>query len=267
MKFISFGSGSSGNCYYLQDEDKGNAILIDAGVGIRKLKKYFREYDINAQTIQGILVTHDHADHIKSLGTLSNELGIPVYATALVHQGIQRLHGAFKKVAPTSIVNIDKETEFYITDFCVNAFSVPHDASENVGYSVRLGDDVFTLMTDIGAPTDIVKQKIRQTHHLVVESNYDEEMLRRGPYSQFLKDRIRSGTGHISNHQTAQLLLETLHPDIKHVWLCHLSEENNHPELARKTIELELRSCGIIAGVDFQFDVLKRQIPSGPYYW
>lgn len=250
----------------MQNEDSGNAILIDAGVGIRKLKKYLREYDIDHETIRAVLITHDHADHIKSAGAITAEWGIPAYATPLVHQGIQRLHAAFKKVDPASVIEIEKDREFSVSDFNVLAFAIPHDSTENVGYVIRFGDEVFTLMTDIGEPTEVVKQKIRETNYLVIEANYDEEMLENGPYPRLLKQRIRSGTGHISNHQTAQTLLETLHPGIKHVWLCHLSEENNHPELARKTIEYQLRSFGIIAGTDFGFDILKRQIPSGPYY-
>jgi phosphoribosyl 1,2-cyclic phosphodiesterase len=113
--------------------------------------------------------------------------------------------------------------------------------------------------------TENVKQYILKSTHLILEANYDEEMLRQGRYPEILKERIVSGHGHLSNKKAANALAENFHEDLKNVWLCHLSEENNHPELARKTVETVLRSYGIIAGVDFSLDVLRRKIPTGPF--
>jgi phosphoribosyl 1,2-cyclic phosphodiesterase len=120
-------------------------------------------------------------------------------------------------------------------------------------------------MTDVGDVTENVKYYISQSTHLILEANYDEEMLKQGRYPEMLKERIASGHGHLSNKKTAYALAENFHEKLSYVWLCHLSEENNHPELARKTLESVLRSYGIIAGVDFKLEVLRRKIPTGPF--
>ena len=120
-------------------------------------------------------------------------------------------------------------------------------------------------MTDVGAPTENVNNIITQSNYLVIEANYDDVMLRNGKYPQHLKERITCGTGHMSNKQTADTLAQNFHEGLSHIWLCHLSEENNHPELARKTIEFHLRGYGIIEGTDYNLTVLKRKIPTGPF--
>ena len=272
IKFLSLGSGSSGNCYYLLDEDTQQAILIDAGIGIRRLKKLFKEYNIDHTTIKALLITHDHADHIKGAGYVTTEFGIPAYASSTVHHAMQLVQGSFKKLDRNCLIDIDPGERFEIGRFHIQAFSVPHDAADNVGYEIRVESGetkdesiTFVLMTDVGSVTEDIQAEVGRANYLVMEANYDIEMLKNGPYPQYLKERIRSGTGHMSNNQAAKLLREYMGPDLKHVWLCHLSAENNHPELARKTIEMELRRYGIIAGTDFELDVLKRLVPSGPW--
>ena len=262
-KFISFGSGSSGNCYYLGYGDE--AILIDAGIGIRRVKRYLKEYGIVTNSIKALIITHDHADHVKAAGYLSQEFNLPVYTTALIHEGICKNMHAAKKVEEANRHYIVADEPFSIGHFTITAFPIPHDSTENMGYSIVIGDKVFCIMTDVGSPTEEVRENILKANHLVIEANYDEEMLRNGKYPQILKDRIASGTGHLCNHQTAEVLAQNFHEGLRNVWLCHLSEENNHPELARKTIEFHLRSFGIIAGKDFQLDVLRRLLPTGPF--
>lgn len=264
LKFISFGSGSSGNCYYLSNEEKSEAILIDAGVGIRRLKRFAKEYEIDLKTVKGIIITHDHADHVKAITNLINELHIFVYTTEKIFRGINSNY-TVKNIDSANVVFINKDEEFTIGSFQITAFQIPHDSTENVGYEIKYNNRTFTIMTDVGMSTDIIKQRINKANYLVLEANYDEEMLNNGPYPHTLKERIKSGTGHLSNIQTANILLETIHPNLSHVWLCHLSEENNHPELARKTVEYTLRTFGIIAGKDFQLEVLRRQLPTGPW--
>ncbi len=263
LQFISFGSGSCGNCYYLGDDK--DAILIDAGVGIRRLKRNMRDYGINFSNIRGILITHDHADHIKAAGYLSGELQLNVYATLNIHEGMKNNYNALKKVDAAHIRYIETEQTFQLGEFRITAYKMPHDSTENVGYKIEHGGKVFTIVTDIGAPTDRLKYLISVSNYLVIESNYDEEMLVNGKYPQHLKERIMSGTGHLSNAQTAAVLTENFHEHLSHVWLCHLSEENNHPELARKTIDFKLRSYGIIAGKDFSLEVLRRKLPTGVF--
>lgn len=263
LTFISFGSGSCGNCYYLGTAS--DAILIDAGISIRRLKKNMMEYGIKKGNIRAMLITHDHSDHIKAAGLLSDEYGLPVYTTSLIHEGMNRNIMMNRKVASDRQVCIEKDTTFQIADFEITAFYIPHDSAENVGYSIKCGETRFTIMTDVGAVTPNISKYIGLSNYIVLEANYDLDMLRTGRYPETLKDRITSGTGHLSNMQTAQALVENIHPALRHVWLCHLSEENNHPELARKTVETHLRSFGIIAGTDFQLDVLRRKTPTGPF--
>ena len=144
-------------------------------------------------------------------------------------------------------------------------FPVPHDSSDNVGYFIEAGGTNLCLITDAGVVTDQMKSYISQARHLIIEANHDIEMVMGGPYPKFLKDRILSETGHLSNRDCAIAVAENMSEHLQHVWLCHLSEENNHPELARKTVETVLRSYGIVAGADFQLEVLKRTTPAGPY--
>lgn len=265
LNFICFGSGSSGNCYYLYTETEG--IMIDAGVGTRTLKKHFSDYglSLSSASINAILITHDHADHVKSVGSLSSDLCVPVYSTCAVHHGIEENYCVRKKIRPGYERYIEHGEVFTIGSFEIISFKVPHDSTDNSGYRIKYGDITFCLITDAGQVTDEMKPFITEANYLVLESNYELERLLQGPYPQYLKDRIISGNGHLSNVDCGKALAENASPELKHVWLAHLSEENNHPELARKTVEHQLREYGIIAGKDFLLDVLKRRTPSEIY--
>jgi phosphoribosyl 1,2-cyclic phosphodiesterase len=263
LKFISFGSGSSGNCYFLATET--DALIIDIGVGLRGLRKNCKEYGVSLQKVHYVLVTHDHADHIKSVGSMSADFSLPIYATREVHAGINRNYCVTKKVSQDLACYVEKGKAITLGDFQVTPFGVPHDSTDNVGYFIEAGGTDFCLITDAGMVTDDMKPFISRAHHLVIEANHDEEMVMNGPYPQFLKERILSGTGHLSNRSCGEAIVQNMSEDLKRVWLCHLSEENNHPELARKTVESILRSYGIVAGADLQLEVLKRNSPTGPY--
>ncbi|WP_295431505.1 MBL fold metallo-hydrolase [uncultured Prevotella sp.] len=263
LNFISFGSGSCGNCYYIYTETYG--ILIDIGIGIRKLKKYFHDYGLNVKDVKYILVTHDHADHVKSVGSFSNSLNIPVYATKEVHEGIRCNYCVRKKIDAANIRIIEKGKDFVLDDFTVSAFNVPHDSRDNIGFKIKYEDVNFCLMTDIGHVTDEMAQVIREADYLVIEANHDEDMLRNGPYSEYLKKRVSGGNGHLSNRLCAKYLADNDTSRLRHVWLCHLSQENNHPELARKTVEMGLTSSDNRKIDSLELDVLKRNSPSGAY--
>ncbi len=263
LRFISFGSGSSGNCYYLYTET--DSLLIDVGVGIRTLKKHFHNYGLRFDNIHRILITHDHADHVKSVGSISSEYQLPVYTTRKVHDGIERNYCVRKKIQANEVHVIEPGKSFLAGDFRITPFHVPHDSSDNVGYKIEYGDTVFCMMTDVGHLTEEMLQYISEANYLVIEANHDREMLLCGPYPGYLKQRISGPNGHLSNDDCAKALAEHATPKLHHVWLCHLSEENNHPELARKTIEQVLKSYGIVAGKDFKLDVLKRKTPSEIY--
>ena len=263
LKFISFGSGSSGNCYYLGTATDG--LLVDIGVGIRTLKKHFKEYGVSLNTIQHILITHDHADHIKSVGAFSHDYHVPVFATEKVHVGIDHNYCVQRKLSSEMKRMLIPGETVRVGDFLVTPFPVPHDASENVGYQIEVEGITFVIMTDAGSVTEEMKKRISEADYLVIEANHDVEMLQGGPYPQYLKERINSPSGHLSNTECGKVLAENMSEKLKHVWLCHLSEENNHPELARKTVDATLRSYGIIPGKDLELDVLKRKLPCGTY--
>jgi phosphoribosyl 1,2-cyclic phosphodiesterase len=263
LKFISFGSGSSGNCYYLYTENDG--ILIDVGVGIRLLKKHFRDYGLSMSHIHKVFITHDHADHIKSVGSISHDLHLPIYATDIVHDGIDRNYCVQRKVSSVFRHTLKAGEPIETGDFIITPFPVPHDSSDNVGFFIEAGNIRFCLITDAGCVTDEMGQYIHQSQYLVIEANHEVEKLKQGPYPQYLKSRILSGTGHLSNSDCGEAIAKNMSEDLRYVWLCHISQENNHPELARKTVEMVLQSYGITAGKDFMLEVLKRTKPTGVF--
>ncbi len=262
LSFLSLASGSSGNCYYLGTPEYG--MLIDAGIGIRTIRKVLKERLIDFSKIIAVLITHDHADHIKTVGCLGEKYSIPIYATEAVHRGIEKsryveeLLGASRRI-------IEKEIPFSIRDFNITAFEVPHDSTDNVGYYIEFGSHKFTFATDVGHITEVVSRYMCRANHLVIEANYDEEMLKFGTYPHFLKERVASPTGHLSNHEAAEFLATHYHTELKDIWLCHLSRDNNHPELAYKTIDIRLFREGIRVGKDVSLTALKRSTPSDLY--
>lgn len=261
INFISFGSGSSGNCYYLYTDNDG--LLIDAGVGVRALKKYFRDYGLSLSKVRHILITHDHADHIKCVGSLSYDYQLPVYATQIVHEGIDRNYCVTRKVNMGLRKMVEPGQSIQLGDFAVTPFTVPHDSSDNVGYQIEAEGITFCIITDAGHVTPEMASYISRANYLVIEANHDVEMLEQGSYPRHLKARIACPTGHLSNAACGEAIANHASEHLRYVWLCHLSAENNHPELARKTVEAILRSYGIVPGVDFQMEVLKRTMPSG----
>ena len=240
-------------------------MLIDTGVGVRLLKKHFKDYGLSLAQVRYLLITHDHADHIKSVGSISYDYHLPVYATATVHKGIDRNYCVQRKVAQELRRYVTPGETMMIGDFKVTPFSVPHDASDNVAYEIEAEGVTFCIMTDVGCVTDELSGFITRANYLVIEANHDLEMLAQGPYPQHLKSRIQSDTGHLSNEACGEAIAKNMGEQLRYVWLCHLSEENNHPELARKTVEQVLRSYGIVAGKDFGLEVLKRTVPSGVF--
>lgn len=265
ISFMSLASGSSGNCYYLATDN--TAILIDAGIGIRNIKKVFKEHALRLSSICAVFITHDHADHIKGAGHLGEKQGIPVYSTERIHKGMRRNYCMTEKLSQNHIRFIQKEEPITVGDFQITCFEVPHDGSDNVGYSITAGDKTFSFLTDIGHITPTASRYISQTDYLIIEANYDEAMLRMGPYPQHLKIRIAGPNGHLSNRELAEYLAGNLTEKLKYVWLCHLSKENNHPALALKTIEMILKEKGITVGKDLQVIPLRRTLPSEMYHF
>jgi phosphoribosyl 1,2-cyclic phosphodiesterase len=262
IKFISLASGSSGNCYYLGTPTYG--ILIDAGIGIRTIKKSLKDYGLSLDMVRAVLITHDHADHIKGVGHVGEKQGIPVYSTAQIHEGINRSYCMTEKLH-TMARTLEKEQPIQIEDFTVTAFEVPHDGTDNVGYHITVDGKRFTFLTDLGHITPTAAHYIALAQYLIIEANYDEEMLHMGRYPVMLKQRIQGPNGHMSNRETAEFLAQHLPADLRYIWLCHLSKDNNHPDLALKTVEMIFREKNIIVGKDVQVIALKRTTPTGAY--
>ena len=262
MRFISFGSGSSGNCYYIQSGDK--AILIDIGISHRRLKILARQYGVNLGMIQAIFITHDHTDHVKAVGAVSQESALPVYSTEKVHQGMNQNRFMKKKVPQSQIRVITHEDSIQIGPFSITAFAVPHDSAGNNGYFIEAEGTSLCLVTDAGHVTPQMQDYMARANFLILEANYDLAMLATGPYPAPLRRRITSDRGHLCNEDTGNILAQIISPNLRHVWLCHLSEENNNPNLAVRTVkEILLESTTCSEQTLPPIEPLPRRSPSG----
>lgn len=262
LRFLSLASGSSGNCYYLGNFRYG--ILIDAGIGIRTIKKRLSENNIPLESILALFITHDHADHIKAAGCLGEKYHIPVYTTEQIHVGMNHNYCMREKIVSAKRI-IEKDRPLKLQDFVITPFEVPHDGSDNIGYLIEYNRQKIAFSADLGYIPEQVADYLRQADYLVIESNYDEEMLRHGPYPYHLKHRIANKYGHMNNAETADFLAHNITPQLKYIFLCHLSKENNLPELAYKTVEQRLSQEGIIVGKDVKLITLARNNPSQLY--
>lgn len=260
--FRAFGSGSSGNCYYLGTRERG--ILIDAGISARSIQRGLKEMGLDFHNIMGVLVTHDHADHIRAVGTLGERVHVPIYATRAIHEGIDRNYGVREKLR-TSRRYFEKEEEWRLWEFTINTITVSHDATECLSYIIDWRDQRFMIVTDCGQPNPMMEEYIATSNHLVIEANHDEQLLLNGPYPTYLKQRILSPKGHQSNHTCGELLVRNYHEGMRNIWLCHLSRENNDPEVAQETITDYLRSINVEVGQDVFLRTLERTTPSPVY--
>lgn len=258
--FCSFASGSSGNCYFLGSRDGG--ILIDVGISTRAIQKYLHQVlNIGLSSISAILITHDHADHIRAVGTLGEKIHIPIYATPLIHEGINRNYGVRKKLRH-SIHYFEKNATWQLNDMTIQTFGISHDASDCVSYVIDYCGERFMIVTDCGIPNTEMEFFIRTANHLVIEANHDEQMLLNSTYPPYLKQRILSDKGHQSNDVCGEVLERNYHDGLKNIWLCHLSNENNTPERALEAVANHLRNIGVIVNKDVNVSILPRLEPS-----
>ena len=208
------------------------------------------------------IVTHDHADHIRAVGNLSEGCNIPVFTTETIHKGMTKSYCMTKKVSPVNRRIIQKEETTILRDFSITPFEIPHDGTDNVGYSIRCGETNFCFITDIGHITDTVKHYVAKANYLILEANYDEQMLAEGPYPPLLQARIRGGNGHLSNREAGEFLANHYPPQVRQIWLCHLSKENNKPHLAYHTVAEALKSIGKTIDKDIRLMALPRTSPT-----
>jgi len=249
IKFFSLSSGSCGNCYFICSEEPGRepaGILIDAGVSIRKLKKALSDKSYSPGSFSSILVTHDHLDHIRHLGSFCKNLCKPVYATPVLHAALashtftkDHIASCWRELSP------EEWNEIIPARVSARCFIVPHDATQTVGYALSIDGYSLVIMTDIGRMTEEALHYASQADTVVIESNYDMDMLIAGPYTHELKMRICQGNGHLSNDECAAAIRQFYTPRLKHIFLCHLSENNNTPDRAYRCAVDALGQTGL----------------------
>lgn len=259
LRFQSFASGSSGNCYFIGNASCG--ILIDAGIGVRTIRKNLRSIGLDFQHIWAVFVTHDHADHIRALGSLGEFHHIPIYATRKTHEGINNSYCVTNKLNGSRRY-IEKNETVELAGFKITAFPVSHDATDSVGYTVEYHGKRFVFATDLGYVCENASQHLKKANYMVFEANYDENMLLSGPYPPDLKRRIRSEKGHLSNDQTGEFLANNYEKHLDFIFLCHLSKENNHPKVAFTTVKNYLDKKNIKVGEDLKLVILDRFAPT-----
>ncbi len=246
LRFISFGSGSSGNCSYLGTATAG--ILIDAGIDANQVFETLAANGIKPDMVKGVCLTHDHGDHVRYVYQISRRYKhIRIYCTPRTLNGILRRHNISRRIKDYH-EPIFKEIPFKLAGMTLTAFEVSHDGTDNAGYMVEYAENKFVIATDMGCITDRANFYMKQANYLVIESNYDDTMLTNGPYKEYLKARIRDVTGHLDNRMAAQFVADNYTPNLKYVFLCHLSHDNNTPEVALQEMRNALEARGVSIG-------------------
>lgn len=237
MRLCSIASGSSGNCIYIGS--RNTHLLVDAGISRKRVEEGLKKLDVKGEELDGILVTHEHIDHIQGLGVFSRKYKIPIYATAGTLGGIknckslgQMPEGLYHEIKP--------DTDFTLGEITVHPFAVSHDAGQPCGYRFERGEKHVAVATDLGKYDDYTVENLKDLDAVLLESNHDIHMLEVGPYPYPLKRRVMGEKGHLSNELSGRLLCAILHEGLKHVLLGHLSKENNYAELAYETVRLEV---------------------------
>ena len=246
MHFASFGSGSSGNCAFLGNERQG--ILIDAGIDPKLVFEDLAHNGIKPENIKGIILTHDHADHIRYAYRIVRKYKhINIYCTPRLLTGMLRHHNIASRIKDYHVA-IYKEIPFHISGMTLTAFDTSHDGSDNMGFMIEGGGHKFVVATDMGIITPRADHYMRQAEYLMIESNYDRRMLDSGHYPEYLKNRVRGEKGHLDNVVAADYVRTICSKQLKYVLLCHLSKDNNTPDIALRTMRKALNLAGMTVG-------------------
>ncbi|MBE5880189.1 MAG: MBL fold metallo-hydrolase [Lachnospiraceae bacterium] len=256
MRLVSIASGSSGNCIYVGTEQ--THLLVDVGISNKKTEAGLNEIGLSCRDLDGILITHEHSDHIQGLGVISRKFGVPIYATKGTIDGILRCKSL--GVFDTDLFHeITPGEAFDLKDINVSNIPVSHDANEPVAYQFQSSGKKIAVATDMGTYTDDVVEALSGMDAILLEANHDVNMLQVGPYPYILKQRILGNRGHLSNEASGRLLSRILHDNMNTIILGHLSKENNLPELAYETVKLEVTMAdNPYDGNDFPILVAKR---------
>lgn len=237
MRLCSIASGSSGNCIYVGSE--ATHLLIDTGISGKRVEQGLKELELSPRDLDGILITHEHADHISGLGVLARKYELPIYATEGTIRAMLE-GGSLGKVEEELFHPVKEDEKLILKDLTINPMRISHDAAQPVAYRISYGNKKVGICTDLGAYNDYTVECLKGMDALLLEANHDVNMLQVGPYPYYLKQRILGDRGHLSNENSGRLLCRILHDGLRTVLLGHLSKENNLPELAYESVRMEI---------------------------
>lgn len=256
MRLCSIASGSSGNCIYVGSDH--THLLVDTGISKKRIDEGLHSLGIKGEELSGILITHEHSDHIQGLGVFSRKYGIPVYATKGTLKGIME-YKSLGKMPEGLLHEVQTDTDFQLGDLTVHPFVISHDAYEPSGYRIACDNRSVAVATDLGIYDEYTVRNLQNLDAVLLEANHDIHMLEVGPYPYPLKKRVMGEKGHLSNELSGRLLCDILHDKLQHVILGHLSKENNYAELAYETVKLEVTvGDNPYKGEDIPITVAKR---------
>ena len=263
LDFCSLYSGSSGNSIMVGNGS--DHILIDAGMSGKKIEEALNSKGLKTSDMSGLLITHEHSDHIKSVGVLARKYGIPIYLTQGTYDEIKRME-YLGKIDDSLFNVISADVDFYINSLRIHPIKISHDAAQPVSFRIYNENKSIAVLTDLGFFDDYIVESISGVNGILLESNHDVRMLQTGPYSYPLKLRILSDYGHLSNENSGRLLSKVLHDNIEFIMLGHLSKENNMPDLAYETVRSEIDLAdNKYNSIDFNIEVASRDCPSKLY--
>jgi len=255
MRICSIASSSSGNCIYVGTA--GTHILIDSGISGKRLKSGLEVIGLDPSDIDGVLITHEHSDHIKGLGVISRKYNIPIYTTELTWNKIisSELTG---NIDAALLRIITPDTDFIINDLVIHPFNTSHDAVQPVCYTFTKDKKKISVATDLGCYNDYIKEKLKNSNVLFIEANHDVTMLKNGSYPSYLKKRILGDKGHLSNVTSGKLISELYNDNLQYVVLGHLSRENNQPDIAYESVQMSLAESDSICVSGIQLIVSEK---------
>lgn len=260
MRLCSIASGSSGNCIYVGSD--ATHLIVDVGISGKRMEQGLNSLGITGRELDGILITHEHTDHISGLGVVARKFGVPIFATKGTIRAIRSTKG-LGEIEEQLFCEVHEDEKLTIKDLTVSPMKISHDAAQPVAYRIAYGNKKVGICTDLGEYNDYTVECLKGLDALLLEANHDEKMLQAGPYPYYLKQRILGERGHLSNENSGRLLNRILHDGLQTIVLGHLSRENNLPELAYEAVRMEITmGDNPYSAEDFRLMVAKRSEPS-----
>lgn len=258
VKFVPLASSSKGNAIFIGTSS--TKILVDVGVTGKKLETLLERIDEKLEDVDAIFVTHEHSDHVAGVGVVSRKYDIPIYATEKTWDYMLHSHRSkLGKIKQHNIQVVYPSEDVFVNEVKVTPFNIIHDAAQPVGYKICIGDEKIAVATDLGCVTEEILNNLQGCNRILLESNHDVKMLKEGSYPYHLKQRVLSDCGHLSNENCGKFLVLLNSEDLEEVYLGHLSEENNIPELALETVVSVLEANSISVPNDISIKIAPRE--------